>query len=133
MKTILCVLCTFFISCQGLMDQDWAQCFINNSKCTTYFYLDHFLDGDISYPAYDGLNERPTLIPAEENKSVCISMWPTKFSDGTLGHMYAFSIDTLNRYSWEEIVAKKKYWFVAKICQSEPTQFPEEFEYMGDQ
>ncbi len=59
-------------------------------------------------------------------------MSPTKFKDGVLGHKYAFSPDTLERYSWEEIVAKKKYWFAAHTCGRDPIQFPEEFEYMGD-
>ena len=114
------------------MDNDWAQCFINNSDSDMYFYLDNYLEGDIAYPAYDGLKEKPMLILAKSHDRICISMWPTKFRDGMLGHMYAFSPDTLERYSWDEIVVKKKYWFTAKICQPEPTQFPEEFEYMGD-
>lgn len=60
-------------------------------------------------------------------------LWPTSFNYGTLGHMYVFSPDTLDRYSWEEVLAKKKYWFTARPCQFEPIQFPEDFEYMGDQ
>ena len=59
-------------------------------------------------------------------------MSPTTFEYGTLGHMYAFSPDTLDRYSWEEVLAKKKYWFTARPCRDDAIQFPEEFEYMGD-
>ena len=43
-----------------------------------------------------------------------------------------FSPDTLDRYSWEEVLAKKKYWFTARLCRKAAIQFPEEFEYMGD-
>ena len=132
MRIFLSILCLLFISCEAFWEDSWTQCFANNSNKDTYFYLDYYKDGKVSYPAYDGLKEQPTLILAKSHNRVCISMSPTNFKDGVLGHMYAFSPDTLDRYSWEEVLAKKKYWFTARPCQLEPIPFPEEFEYMGD-
>lgn len=123
----------FFISCEAFMDHSWSQGFSNNTDYVTYFYLHFYSDGNKTYPAYYELKEKPVLIPIQGHQEVYLSTWPTVFEYGTLGHMYAFSPDTLDRYSWEEILAKKKYWFTARPCQKEAIQFPEEFEYMGDQ
>ena len=121
-----------FSSC-GYVDRDWSQHYFNNSDNDIYFYNHCYEKNKISYPAYDELLTKPDyLFPIEGHKEGWWSMWPTTFEFGTLGHMYAFSPDTLERYSWEEILAKKKYWFTARPCQLEPIQFPEEFEYMGD-
>ncbi|WP_418192070.1 hypothetical protein [Alistipes sp.] len=114
------------------MDYDWGQDFWNNSDQDYWFYLHYYDSGKTSCPAYDQLSTKPYLHLIKSKKCGGWSMWPTTFEFGTLGHMYVFSPDTLDRYSWEEVLAKKKYWFTARPCQLEPIQFPEEFEYMGD-
>ena len=114
------------------MDYDWGQDFCNNSDQDYLFYLHYYDSGKTSCPAYDQLSTKPYLHLIKSKKCGGWSMWPTTFEFGTLGHMYVFSPDTLDRYSWEEVLAKKKYWFTARPCQLEPIQFPEEFEYMGD-
>ena len=43
------------------------------------------------------------------------------------GHMYAFSPDTLDRYYWEEVLAKKKYWFTASRTYHHPDLQPEDW------
>lgn len=115
-----------------MIDRNWKQCFNNNSDGKTYFYLHYYSQKGITYPAYDDLQKKPTLILCEKNESICLGTWPAAFTNGTLGHMYAFNPDTLARYSWEEVIAKKKYWFTATPCRSLPIDFPEEFEYMGN-
>lgn len=133
MKALVFVTCLFCISCEGFFDYDWGQDFLNNSDQDFLFYLHYYDSGKVSCPAYDQLSTKPYLhlIKSKECGGWCMS--PTTFEYGTLGHMYVFSPDTLVRYSWEEILAKKKYWFTARPCQKEPIQFPEDFEYMGDQ
>ena len=120
-----------FSSC--IMDEDWSQHFSNNSDYNMYFYLHFYKDGKVCYPAYDELTTKPYLLLINAHQEGWMYLWPTSFNYGTLGHMYVFSPDTLDRYSWEEVLAKKKYWFTARPCQFEPIQFPEDFEYMGDQ
>lgn len=132
MKALVFITCLFCISCEGILDYDWGQEFLNNSDQDYLFYLHYYDSGKISCPAYDQLSTKPYLHLIKSKECGGWSMSPTTFEYGTLGHMYAFSPDTLERYSWEEILAKKKYWFTARPCQLEPIQFPEEFEYMGD-
>ena len=132
MKALVFITCLFCISCEGILDYDWGQEFLNNSDQDYLFYLHYYDSGKISCPAYDQLSTKPYLHLIKSKECGGWSMSPTTFEYGTLGHMYAFSPDTLARYSWEEVLAKKKYWFTARPCQLEPIQFPEEFEYMGD-
>ena len=132
MKALVFITCLFCISCEGILDYDWGQEFLNNSDQDYLFYLHYYDSGKISCPAYDQLSTKPYLHLIKSKECGGWSMSPTTFEYGTLGHMYAFSPDTLARYSWEEELANKKYWFTARPCQLEPIQFPEEFEYMGD-
>jgi lipoprotein len=132
MRILIIVLSMCLLSSCGLVDEDWSQHFYNNSDNNMYFHLRYYKDGKVFHPAYDEISEKPFLNEIQPHSEGWCSMWPTTFRYGTLGHMYAFSPDTLERYSWEEILAKKKYWFTARPCQLEPIQFPEEFEYMGD-
>ena len=132
MKALVFITCLFCISCEGILDYDWGQEFLNNSDQDYLFYLHYYDGGKISCPAYDQLSTKPYLHLIKSKECGGWSMSPTTFEYGTLGHMYAFSPDTLARYSWEEVLANKKYWFTARPCQLEPIQFPEEFEYMGD-
>lgn len=132
MKRLIYLVCIIFISCDPFFFTYWAQGFSNNSDRMFYFYLHFYKEGDKTYPAYDEIKEKPVLIPIEGKEIKYLAYWPTDFEYGTIGHMYVFDPDTLARYSWEEVLAKKKYWFTARPCRSDPIQFPEEFEYMGD-
>ena len=49
-----------FSSC--VMDEDWSQHFYNNSDYNMYFYLHYYVDGKVSYPAYDELSTKPYLV-----------------------------------------------------------------------
>lgn len=115
------------------MDKDWSIHFRNNSENNMYFYLHYYEKKKVTYPNYGDLVEQRYLhlIPAHEEGDW--SMSPTKFKNGTKGHVYVFSPDTLERYSWNEVVEQKKYWFAEIVCDlREIYQFPEEFEYMGN-
>jgi hypothetical protein len=60
--------------------------------------------------------------------------WRTKIDGGDLIHVYVFYPDTLAKYTWEEIVIHKKYWFqeVKSPYVGTAIDFPGEFQYMGD-
>lgn len=117
------------------MDEDWGLHFSNNTNYDMYFYLHYYKKKNVTYPNYDVLIGKPYLHLIQAHDEGGWSMWPTKFGNGKKGHVYAFSPDTLERYSWDEIIEQKKYWFgEIIICNWKiPIQFPEEFEYMGDE
>lgn len=131
MKTFVILISFIFTSC-GLIDRSWSQHYINNSDVKMNFYLHYYKDGNVTYPSYEELQSKPFFLIIEAHKEGWWASWPTNFDYGTLGHMYVFSPDTLAKYSWEDVLAKKKYWFTARPCQFEPIHFPEDYEYMGD-
>ena len=61
MKALVFITCLFCISCEGILDYDWGQEFLNNSDQDYLFYLHYYDSGKISCPAYDQLSTKPYL------------------------------------------------------------------------
>lgn len=85
-----------------------------------------------TYPEYDDLVSKPYYLRlAKAHEEVGWSIWPTAIRDNANVHIYAFSADTLQKYSWKEVLEQKNYWFGDVKCHYR-FLFPEEFEYMGN-
>ena len=134
MKKLLILLLFLNVGCEKFFNGNQSQGIFNGSEEDMYFYI-HFYEikGEI-FPAYDDLTYKPPMVLIEGEDEIFISFpYAPSFHDALL-YVYAFSPDTLERYTWEEILEGKRYWFGETVYNTKKSvQFPDEFEYMGEQ
>lgn len=135
MKRLLFLAALFLTGCPfNGMDADWKQDFYNETDHEIYVYI-HI---DDQRPAYgelplDLLEKEPRALDRmrAQNQGFYTRAAGTKIDYGDLMHVYVFHPDTLAKYSWEEIVTQKKYWFQEVEHHHYDIYFPGDFEYMG--
>ena len=135
MKKLLILLLFLNVGCEKFFNGNQSQGIFNGSEEDMYFYIHCYDIKGETFPAYDDLTDKPIMILAKGGKEIYIYFpYAPSFDKGALLYVYAFSPDTLERYTWEEILQEKRYWFCEKNYNFKISiQFPDEFEYMGEQ
>lgn len=135
MRSLFFILFCSLISCgPGDVDKGQSQGFYNDTDHEIFFYLHLYEQNGKYFPAYDSLTDKPNLLscPAYRPLGIWTPSPASIYKYGVQIHAYAFAPDTLSRYSWEDVLSGKKYWFVDTECSRDAIVFPDDFHYIGD-